>query len=165
MVLVPGASGRRCACGIVCPRTGPWATGTRHAQRHSVDIPDDLAEAATLVSEEELHLDLALRCGEVWSGLYNGHLWRQALGEDGVNINQGAFLLQELGGIAVQFRYQEIWAIETLIELLHRDVLRQSCYALVEAVADQARSLPIIEAAKNPSGSRPPRPHRWRGRA
>src|SRR5262249_38246951 len=108
--------------------------------------------AAALVREEELHLYLTLCCGEVWRGLHNSYLGRQALGENGVDIDEGLLLLQEFGWIAVQFGNQEIGAIEAFIELLHRDVLRQSGLALVEAVADQARPLPVVRGSKKPFG-------------
>src|SRR5437763_11138489 len=78
------------------PPHGPWTTGTRHAQRHPVNVPDDLAEAAALVREEELHLDLTLCRGEVWRGLHNGNLGWQARRQDSIDIDQGPLLLQEL---------------------------------------------------------------------
>src|SRR5262245_5139534 len=90
------------------PPPGLWAAGTRHPQRHFIDTPDDLAHAATLVGEYDLHLDLTLGGGEVWRGLHNSYLGRQALGENGVDIDEGLLLLQEFGWIAVQFGNQEI---------------------------------------------------------
>jgi hypothetical protein len=86
------------------PPDSPWAAGTRHPQRHPVNVPDDLAQAATLISDEDLHLYLTLYSGKVWSGLHNGDLGRHALGEDGVDIDQGPLLLQEFGGIPLQLR-------------------------------------------------------------
>jgi hypothetical protein len=83
------------------PPHGLGTAGPRHSQRHPVNVPDDLAEAAALVCEQELHLDLTLGCGEVRSGLHNGDLGRQAGREDGVNIDLSPLLLQELGRIAL----------------------------------------------------------------
>jgi hypothetical protein len=83
------------------PSHGPWAAGTRHAQRHPVNVPDDLAEAATLVREEELHLYFTLYGGEVWSGLHNGHLRWETGRKNGIDFDQGPLLLQELGRITL----------------------------------------------------------------